>query len=294
MSENTLGRAPGAHQPDKHSTPPEIQILDRRFRSCREDIGRRVADARASSEDAVVAIGHCINGIVDEAKTYVAEIERQRKIREECEAQTQSMVQDMVASVQRQEETVEHAMAQSSAILRAGRDVQAMASATRLLSLNARVEASRLGDQGSSFSVIADEMRQLSLAVQKTNTEVSGMAKELERLLPQIGEQIKDMHRQFEEFAEHVEKRLNVGGSDAEPSDGGPVVERIVAAAYRALSHLAFQDPMIQSLEQIHGSLDRVETHIKHLTSDDVDVELPPEPPADEGDTMSSGEMMLF
>ena len=209
------------------------------------------------------------------------------------------MIKEMVSAVNRQEEAVQKAMTQSSAILRAGHDVQAMASATRLLSLNARVEASRLGDQGSSFSVIADEMRQLSHAVQQTNSAVARMAKELERLLPQISEQTRSIHGQFERFSRHVEVQLQgLRGRTDSGDETEPVVNEIVAAAQEALSHLAFQDPMVQSLGRIQRSVDVLESRV--LSQDELPVapaasaDTPraaePEPQVD----IEAGDVMLF
>ena len=263
------------------------------LQACREEIGQRIDSARSSSEKEVIAIGECINAIVDRTRSYVADIEQQHRSHAQSEIETKLMVKEMVASVERQESSVRRAMAQSSSILKAGRDVQAMASATRLLSLNARVEASRLGIQGSSFSVIADEMRQLSHAVQQTNSSVSNMAKELQRLLPAIAEQNRSIHEQFERFYGHIEARLqNVEG---DRNDGkNPVLEEIMKMAYEALSHLAFQDPMAQSLQRIHDSLDRLAVEIERPTGDDSPAPAPDQPTESGEPDLEAGEMMLF
>lgn len=275
-----------------------LRGLETEFAQCRAEIDQRLQAARTSSETEVMAIGEAINLIVERAKAYVERIDEQLRLQAAGEQQTSAMVKEMVASVHAQEETVERAMAQSSAILRAGRDVQAMASATRLLSLNARVEASRLGDQGSSFSVIADEMRQLSHAVQQTNSSVASMAKELERLLPMISQQTRAFQAQFEEFNRHVELQLHTLRADERDSgQDSPVVEQIMDAAYEALSHLAFQDPMIQSLDRIQTSLDRVQRHFDRCGQGEIAAD-PMPPPAEaaeaEANDCEAGEVLLF
>lgn len=277
----------------------DIEGLRTAFANCRADISRRVQDARSTSEQEVLAIGTSINKIVERAKTYVNQVSEQLKHQVEREAETTAMIKDMSAAVHKQEDTVQRAMAQSSAILRAGRDVQAMASATRLLSLNARVEASRLGDQGSSFSVIADEMRQLSHAVQQTNSSVASMAKELERLLPQISGQARSIHQQFEQLTKHVEMQLRHDLGESGNGQNNEILERIVSAAYEALSHLAFQDPMAQSLERIHDSLDAIEAFLS-----DRPAAAPPRPPTaaapgesptgQQANAAEAGDVMLF
>ena len=282
------------------SAPYQAKAAELRaaFDACRTDITARINQAKSSSEAEVVAIGDSINKIVDLAKEYVAHVEDRMRRQAASEAQTAAMVKEMVAAVHRQDEAVEKATAQSSSILRAGKDVQAMASATRLLSLNARVEASRLGDQGSSFSVIADEMRQLSHAVQQTNGTVASMAKELERTLPQISEQARIIHAQFEKFTKHVEIQLK-GKEEDSQGESGKVVERIMEMAYEALSHLAFQDPMVQSLHRIHTSLDRVQPLVDSLDGSEESTAaaraaVEAAAPVEEEVDVEAGEVMLF
>ncbi len=286
----------------------EVEALQQTFARCSDDIEERIRAIRRSTESEVLAIGQCVQTIVEEAKAYVAHIDERQRARANSESLAAAMVKEMVSAVQKQEETVEKAIAQSSAILRAGRDVQAMASATRLLSLNARVEASRLGDQGSSFSVIADEMRQLSVSVKQTNTEVATMAKELQHLLPSISEQVRAMHQQFKRFAAHVDQQISLDRrGDDDPIDGHSVVERIMTSAYDALSHLAFQDPMAQSLELVNRSMAELGAHIDHLSPQDGAVPSKEAPasgadrsaattgsPGGEESGIEAGEVLLF
>ena len=289
-----------AHQSaiDDAGLKQSLNDLRAAFIECRSEIARRVSSARTTSEHEVLAIGDCVNSIVQEAKTLVADVERQLRSQADNETKTTALVNDMKASIQKQEAFVAKAMAQSAAILRAGRDVQAMASATRLLSLNARVEASRLGDQGSSFSVIADEMRELSHAVQQTNGSVAAMAKELERLLPEINAQTNAIQDGFVSFAKHVDARMQGIQSEQDRSaEHGPVIDKIVEFAYSALSHLAFQDPMAQSLEHIHDSLDKLQWKIDAIDGTSAAAGPPPKVAPVETENapdIEAGELLLF
>ena len=258
--------------------------------TCRSEIGRRIRSAQKSSENEVFAIGQCINNIVEQTKELVGNLDAHRRLHAEGRAQTSAMIKELMASVHQQDEWVQRAMSQSSAILRAGQDVQSTASATRLLSLNARVEASRLGEQGSSFSVIADEMRQLSHAVQQTNSAIAMMARDLERLLPQISEQNRTIHARFEQFAHHVEGQLDSLNADEFNSDNSPVIERIMDLAYTALSHLSFQDPMSQSLARIDNSLQWLRDRVEGKEEEPAST-----PDAENGENHASpGEVMIF
>ncbi len=272
-----------------------LRALRSAFASCRSEIARRVNSAKQTSEREVMAIGTSVGRIVERSKSFATAIHRQRQLQAQRRNRMSMLITEVQANIRKQEEIVSQALAQSSAILQAGRDVQAMASATRLLSLNARVEASRLGDQGTSFSVIADEMRQLSLSVQRANSSVAKKATELARLLPVINEQSDRIQEGFDDVSRLVDE--NEGqSSNPESLELSQFVEQIVEEGYTALSHLTFQDPMAQSLERIHTNLDTVQTQIDGFGDPAVAsaVEAAAPPPADSDEDVPAGELVLF
>ena len=230
------------------------------FVDCRSEVARRITQARATTEQEAQAVQSAIQQIVDTTKGHESRLEDARQTQGKQDTTANALIAEMNGAVHKQDDTVEQAISQSAAILRAGRDVQAMASATRLLSLNARVEASRLGDQGSSFSVIADEMRQLSHAVQQSNSAIALMAKELERILPQISEHTRSIHQLFEKFTRHVEEQRKDGEADVEAQMED--VSKIRTAVTDAEAHLEFPSSMADSLERIDESLERLLKYI--------------------------------
>lgn len=272
----------------------KLRSLRAAFASCRAEVARRVQSAKEASEREVLAIGTSVSRIVERAKSFAADINRQRQLQMQRRNRMTTLMIEVRAHIQKQEVIINEALAQSSAILQAGRDVQAMASATRLLSLNARVEASRLGEQGTSFSVIADEMRQLSLSVQRANSAVAKQATELARLLPVINEQSDQIQTGFDEMSRLVEAHEGQA-SDPESLEITHFVEQIVEEGHVALSHLTFQDPMVQSLERIHTNLETVQAQIDGFN--DPSVPPPTKPaaalPAGEND-VPGGELVLF
>lgn len=275
-----------------------LEVFEAALSSCRSDVEHRISKARSTSESEVLAIGKEIDAIVDCAKGYSALMQDRLRLVQETKKTTSEVVHEMMAVVQQQESTVRKAMEESSAILRAGQAVQAMASATRLLSLNARIEAERLGAQGASFSVIADEMRQLSNTVQKTNSDVSNMAMSLEHLLPKISEQSQAIQGYFEQLIKHTKVNMgSLGGDDDGADSDSELVENIMAYALRALSHLAFQDPMAQSLNRIVDAFDGLQAQLERmkvgeLRSED-DPSLQDQTTLDEPD-VDAGEVLLF
>ena len=98
-------------------------------------------------------------------------------------------------------EKIISASEQSSRIVQSIDDV---AFQTNILSLNAAIEAARVGNAGEGFAVVADEVRSLSHQVTKASGEISGLLKGISFKITKGMEKFNKTNKAFHEVADNV------------------------------------------------------------------------------------------
>ena len=242
---------------DASSPPvaPELQeLVVNELEKCRDQIVERISKTRKLTDTEVYQAGVALDAVVRRAQSYMTEVNE----RMTATAESEDGVGDTLKQIQRtaklQERQVEMALENLAGIAKAGRQIREMAGASRLLALNARVESARFGGEGGrAFNVIADEMRELSVSVERTNTMVSKLAAQLEKSLPVIQQQTAEMKASVESLVEEMGQRNQLLQKVFQESiaAGGDALEGVLGSAREGLSHLQFQDLMIQDLEGI-------------------------------------------
>ncbi|MEO1228662.1 MAG: methyl-accepting chemotaxis protein [Myxococcota bacterium] len=246
--------------------PEEVQkIVLEELNLCREKVVERISKTRQLTDSEVYHAGVALNDVVAHAQGYMKQVNE----RMSSTASGGSAVDHGLENIQRiartQEELVSDALKNLAGIAKAGRQIQETAGASRLLALNARVESARFGGEGGrAFNVIADEMRELSQSVETTNTMVSKLAGQLQKALPNIQAQTRSMSDSIatlaSEMAEQNERLQQVFKSSIE--EGSEALEKVLGSAQAGLSHLQFQDLLIQDLEGIERILRNTEGSI--------------------------------
>ncbi|HEX5656853.1 MAG TPA: methyl-accepting chemotaxis protein [Polyangiales bacterium] len=211
--------------------------------------------------------------------------------------------------IARQEETADRAQQSLQRITKAASDTAHLASAARLLALNARIEAARVGGHGNCFSTIAGEMQHLAEQITQANEFIDSLATRLSEDLPELAASARALRNSSEELTRdltsataQVEQETadmrNVIGEMMQQSDRE--MASLIGSSHEALSHLQFQDVVAQGLLRIEPALHELQIEQAKLQGvEEVIAELPPTQHREIGgdkpvDQDNAGEVLLF
>jgi len=294
-----------------------MNLLEK-FRSARERIVARIRHVNKTTEDDVLAAGKHVQRVVEVAHRHIARLrdvlsgpvghedsDLSRAIRSQSDhvLQHTTSVGKAVASNAAHVATV---ASHVRSITDAARDIDRLNAAARVLSINARIEASR-SSASAVFSTIASEMQQLSKAIAKANKTVYDLAHTMEKAVPELVRQNQALARVVDGYAVEARERIDTvdrrvdelrAAVNTTLTESDHALDEIVKQSYAALSDLQFQDVCAQGLLQI-------DTWVAGLSQDiaselGVEIDIPPGVHATvsdddvEVDRASSGDVMLF
>jgi methyl-accepting chemotaxis protein len=163
-------------------------------------------------------------------------------------------------------------------------DVRKIADQTNLLAVNASVEAARAGAAGKGFSVVAEEVRNLSIRSNRFSDQIYTSVQGIATSLEEVEKAITRVATTSEELAtskqKHVETILNqtrgfhtrVDESAAEIGDISQSVSHQVGAA---VTSLQFQDMATQVVDTVTRRIDALDHLLDSLA--ELEVDLSPE-----------------
>lgn len=210
-----------------------------------EDIASNASESSASAEEA--------RNTVNDAAEFVAN--------------TSDKMSYLVKQVSASANTTEDLVKRSEMVRTVSQQIDSIAEQTNLLALNAAIEAARAGESGRGFSVVADEVRNLSMrtqqAVDEIDETITGMATAIEKWDQQMTEQ-RELAEECGELGEQSkDEMISIKGAITDISD------RMMQIATSAEEHS-------QAVGEIRGGINQVnesskETHeIAIANADDV------------------------
>ena len=287
------------------------------FQQARTLVFERVKKTMGTAENEVLAVGKNITEIVRVAQEQVESLEDvgraldprsgSRNVARVVDEQTTvmtSFIRELAQRLQEQDQAAAQAASLTVDILRFGREIEAIAREARVLTVNARIEAARLGEHGRAFAVIAGQMNDVSSAVTKANATMSDFALTLSQLLPEIAANsaaardasVDLIRRNDEAKVAFGDLQDLVQSAVAKSRTHGA---RVLSLAQDGVSHLQFQDPVQQELMQLEPALARISSaagledvpaKIQIWVSETLD-EPQLKAVADDGGSLSSGEI---
>ena len=170
--------------------------------------------------------------------------------------------------------------------------VKAIAGQTRLLALNATLEAARAGDAGRGFAVVAREVKELSIKTETANAEIAGKINSIQKVSTTIIENTREFEAGIERLSragclisDAAEKQTQETtgiskNADATTTDMKDLSERISRVSDAALTTSELADDVRFHSEDIAAELSSLREEIQTRLSM-VSMEEPEEEPAE-------------
>lgn len=283
-----------------------------------DGVAAKIREANRTTEREVLAIGESLRLIVAEARSHVEQSRATLEgfasanltfLLEKHGTAMAQFVQRMQSQVTEQSRAARQATDQINRIVALGGSIERITMESKILALNANIQARRLGVAGDSFHVIAQEMMQFSMRVNEASKGIRELAEGLLEVLPRIESLAGDLRTSSEDFSHSTDNRVNeVAAVNTEMKEqveqsmaaGESRLEQIIKLTYEALSHLQFQDPVAQDLmscdKEVQACLQLVETWVAQgrLVASGSPAEVTTTEEENADSSLQSGEVMLF
>lgn len=168
---------------------------------------------------------------------------------------------------------------------RAAEQVEGIAAKTRLLALNARIEAVHAGTHGVGFTVVAGEVKQLAEQASATSQEVRALVESITATFAEVHAGVAKLASDTGSAAEHTRHEVETAMTDLERTHEGlqdAVVHaldgsrQLAGEISSAIVGLQFQDAVSQRLQHVVDALKQTEhALVAHLPADAAAVESP-------------------
>jgi NO-binding membrane sensor protein with MHYT domain/methyl-accepting chemotaxis protein len=192
--------------------------------SSSNDTSRRASGIADKSNNASADVEIAARA-ADELAKSIMEIDRQL-------AQATNVVSDAVADAERTSSDIATLADAAQKIGDVVKLIQNIAGQTNLLALNATIEAARAGQAGRGFSVVATEVKSLSVQTGKATEEIAAQIRAIQDSATGAVEAIRRIARRMKEINEHTS---SIAASVAQQNSAtGEISENVASAAQGA------------------------------------------------------------
>nr|WP_225933196.1 methyl-accepting chemotaxis protein [Pseudomonas maumuensis] len=186
-------------------------------------------------------------------------------------AESIQRMRDLSGRASASRELIEALHQRSEDIARVTLVIQAIASQTNLLALNAAIEAARAGEHGRGFAVVADEVRGLAGRTASATEEVGQMVADIQVRTAQVVAQIRAL---ADELGSGVEQVEQTGGQLAQITGLATSVEcQVSEIAEGTQTNQAQLDTLFQAVAQVRGDLQVSDQQTRRLAEAAVRME---------------------
>jgi len=160
---------------------------------------------------------------------------------------------------------VESLRGHTSKVAVRGQQIEKIASTTRMLSLNARIEAQRIGNAGAVFRVVADEIKSLANESGELSRAIREALAVQSASLAQTSTAVAKLASSDLDHAVTSNKKLDetIAKLAAMSARSLDIFARVQAETASALQALQFEDMLTQLLQSISDKLEIVRTACK-------------------------------
>ncbi len=238
-------------------------------------IERQLSDVNKDIETSVVGISKGFQGMATRAQAAVSAAsgsgEEQAAGNEgridEVKAVVGNLVQHMgesFASIKNASDRLHEVEERLNNVGSVLKDIEKIASQSRLVALNGQIEASRLGSQGAAFAVVASETKQLSQHAAETSGKIRQLLTEMTQVIVatslELAERLRSDESRLATSKDEADSLLHyIEGNHlrmtASLKNTGQISRELQSDISRAVMSLQFQDRVSQRLEHVIATL---------------------------------------
>lgn len=276
-------------KPSRRTTNNEVKEVSTRIdqeagalgRSISNHVIQSLGDAKASTERAVLVIGEQISTLLEIAKsssevaanslTGVMGRDHKQETRS-GNGKDESSITELIGNqrdsislfvdkthqfFRQQSRLAQKSRARFKEVESCVTKIESMVNGSWMLSMNAQIEAARLGDKGHAFSVVVDEMKAFATEIKEANASINEVVKSVSRTLDQFRRGASEIESDLTKFSDNLQEevaKVETCTQDLTVSLSNTLNQitsnndLLIKHSRIALSELQFQDPLAQGL----------------------------------------------